>query len=63
MESKPLMFDAMLREHYERRLGLLLRALSGIASCATQCKCCAMHREIAERAVANDVSATGINGG
>lgn len=30
----------------------LLNALRGIASCATHCPCCEMHREIAERAIA-----------
>jgi len=29
----------------------LLNALRGIASCATQCECCAMHRRIAKRAL------------
>ncbi len=31
---------------------LLLNALEGIASCATNCGCCRMHKEIAEEAIA-----------
>jgi len=29
----------------------LERAMQGIASCATQCPCCEMHRQVAERAL------------
>lgn len=34
-------------EAYER----LRRSMQGIASCATRCGCCEMHRRIAEKAV------------
>ncbi|MDP9089179.1 MAG: hypothetical protein M3O26_10630 [Pseudomonadota bacterium] len=32
---------------------ILLNALNGISSCATACKCCEMHRQIARKAVAD----------
>lgn len=60
VSTKPLMFDALQLEHYERRLDLLLRALSGIASCATQCGCCRLHQEIASEAIVRDTGLTGI---
>lgn len=37
------------------REGKLERALEGIASCATQCICCEMHRRIAVGALGYDV--------
>lgn len=32
--------------------------LQGIASCATQCPCCEMHRQVAERALGYTVEIT-----
>lgn len=61
--DKPLMFDAMLREHYERRLDLLRRALTGVATNATQCGACRMLNEIATEALERDVSLSRISGG
>lgn len=37
----------------------LLNALRGIASCATQCPCCEMHRRIAEQALADAAAELG----
>lgn len=37
------------------REGKLEAALEGIASCATQCICCEMHRNIAVKALGYDV--------
>jgi hypothetical protein len=34
------------------------RALQGIASCATQCPCCEMHRQVANRALGYEVVIT-----
>ena len=33
-------------------------ALQGIGSCATQCPCCEMHRQVANRALGYDVAIT-----
>jgi len=53
--EKPLMFDAYQAEArlYAARYDVtpLLAALRGIASCATACKCCQMHADIAAEAV------------
>lgn len=32
----------------ERAVEILLKALGGISACATACKCCLMHKAIAE---------------
>lgn len=40
------------------REGKLELALQGIASCATQCVCCEMHRQIAEKALGYSVEIT-----
>lgn len=34
----------------------LEQAMQGIASCATQCPCCEMHRRVAVRALGYDVA-------
>lgn len=34
----------------------LVAALQGIASCATQCPCCEMHRRVAVKALGYDVA-------
>jgi hypothetical protein len=44
----------------ERAVFDLVNSLAGIASCATSCGCCAMHREIAAEALAKFQAATGI---
>lgn len=36
----------------------LQSALEGIASCATQCVCCEMHRQVAEKALGRSVEIT-----
>lgn len=36
----------------------LQKALEGIASCATQCTCCEMHRRIAVKALGYEVEVT-----
>lgn len=36
----------------------LEQALQGIASCATQCPCCEMHRRVAVRALGYEVTIT-----
>ena len=40
------------------REGTLEQALQGIASCATQCVCCEMHRRIAVKALGYEVGIT-----
>lgn len=39
-------------------VGKLQKALEGIASCATQCPCCEMHRQVAEKALGYSVEIT-----
>ena len=36
------------------------KALRGIASCATWCKCCEMHNRIARRALGEEISYGGL---
>lgn len=48
------MTDAELRQRLQR-VDKLERALQGIASCATQCPCCEMHRLISEKALGYEV--------
>lgn len=38
-----------------KRVEVLTKALEGIASCATQCLCCEMHRNIAVKALGYEV--------
>lgn len=40
----------------ETREQRLEKAMQGIASCATQCPCCEMHRRVAVRALGYDVA-------
>lgn len=44
----------MVKERAEK----LEAALEGIAACATQCVCCEMHRQIAEKALGYPVEVT-----
>ena len=49
---KPLKLSEQTREQK------LECALQGIASCATQCPCCEMHRQVANRALGYEVVIT-----
>lgn len=41
--------------NYQTRVNVLEKAMTDIASCATQCLCCEMHRRIAVEALGHDV--------
>jgi hypothetical protein len=47
-------YSSELKEEIEK----LTKALIGIASCATQCPCCEMHRRIANKALGHEVDLT-----
>lgn len=48
--------NAPLKLSEETREQRLEQAMQGIASCATQCLCCEMHRRVAVRALGYDVA-------
>jgi hypothetical protein len=54
-DGLPILLEAQLRAEFEQShkpVADLVNALKGIASCGTACKCCALHKEIAEEALA-----------
>lgn len=43
---------------FRQRASVLEKTLEGIASCATQCLCCEMHRRMAVKALGYEVQIT-----
>jgi hypothetical protein len=53
-DGLPTLMRAQMAAEFEQShkpVADLVNALKGIASCGTDCPCCAMHREIAEEAL------------